>query len=175
MFDLFRSRDKAVRILLGALLVMVAISMLTYLVPNYNTGGGNPSDTVLVDIGHDSLTLLEAQRQIQNTIRGRQLPPQILPNFIPQIIDQMVTERATAFEAERQGFVVTDAELADAIKQMVPALFPDGKFVGADIYRGYLAQQNVTPEEFEQDVKRQLLGTRMRDIALEGTIVTPLE
>ncbi|HTS29532.1 MAG TPA: peptidyl-prolyl cis-trans isomerase [Bryobacteraceae bacterium] len=175
MFDLFRSRDRAVRILLGALLVMVAISMLTYLIPSYNTGSGNPSDTVLVDIGDQSLTMYEAQRQIQNTVRGRQLPPAILPNFIPQIIDQMVTERAAAYEAERQGYVVTDAEVADAIRQMAPALFPDGKFVGTDMYRGFLAQQNITPEEFEQDVRRQLLGTRMRDVALEGTIVTPLE
>ena len=38
MFDLFRSRDKAVRILLGALLVVVGFSMLTYLIPSYNTG-----------------------------------------------------------------------------------------------------------------------------------------
>src|SRR5579871_3113006 len=117
MFDLFRSRDKAVRILLGALLVMVAISMLTYLVPNYNNGASDPSDQVIATIGNDTLTLPEVQRQIQNTVRGRQLPPQVLPNFIPQIVDSMVTERATAYEAERLGFVVTDAEVSDAIRQ----------------------------------------------------------
>ncbi|HLK69431.1 MAG TPA: peptidyl-prolyl cis-trans isomerase [Bryobacteraceae bacterium] len=174
MFDLFRSRDKAVRILLGALLVMVAISMLTYLIPSYNTGASTSSD-VVADIGSDSLSLQEVQRQIQNTVRGRQLPPSIMPNFIPQIIDSMVTERAIAYEAERLGFVVTDAQIADGIRQMVPSLFPDGKFVGTAMYSGFLAQQNITIAEFEADVRRQLLGTRMRDVALEGTIVTPLE
>ena len=57
MFDLFRSRDKAVRILLGGLLVLVGISMLTYLVPNYNTGGARPNDAVVAEIGKDTITL----------------------------------------------------------------------------------------------------------------------
>ena len=47
MFDLFRSRDKAVRILLGALLVLVALSMLTYLIPTYDTGSGSPDGQVV--------------------------------------------------------------------------------------------------------------------------------
>ena len=174
MFDLFRSRDKAVRILLGGLLLVVAFSMLTYLVPSYNTGSST-SDVVVAEIGNDALTLPEVQRQIQNTVKGRQLPPEILPNFIPQIVDSMVTERALAYEAERLGFEVTDAQVADGIRQMIPSLFPDGKFIGRDTYAGFLAQQNISIGEFEADMKRQLLMTRMRDVALEGTIVTPLE
>ena len=42
MFDLFRSRDKAVRIMLGGILVVVSFSMLTYLIPNFNTGAADP-------------------------------------------------------------------------------------------------------------------------------------
>ena len=174
MFDLFRSRDKMVRILLGALLGVVALSMLTYLVPNYNTGSST-SDVVVAEIGKDTITLPEMQRVIQATIRGRQLPAEILPTYIPQMVDQMVTERAMAMEAERLGYQVSDADVADSIRQMVPSLFPDGKFVGKETYAAMLAQQNMTIDQFEADLKRQVAISRFRDIAMEGTIVTPAE
>ena len=174
MFDLFRSRDKAVRILLGALLVMVAISMLTYLVPNYSSGSST-TDTVLAEVGKDVITLNDAQRLVQTTVRNRQLPPEILPNYIPQMVDQLVTERAMAYQAERLGFQVSDADLVETIKQLVPSLFPAGQFVGASAYAGMLAQQNMTIDQFESDIRRQVLITRLRDVAVEGSIVTPLE
>jgi peptidyl-prolyl cis-trans isomerase D len=174
MFDLFRSRDKAVRILLGGLLGVVALSMLTYLVPNYNTGSSS-SDLVVAEIGKDTITLPDMQRVIQATIRGRQLPTEILPTYIPQMVDQMVTERAMAMEADRLGYKVSDADVADSIRQMVPNLFPDGKFVGKETYAAMLAQQNMTIDQFESDLKRQVAIARLRDIAMEGTIVTPVE
>jgi peptidyl-prolyl cis-trans isomerase D len=175
MFDLFRSREKSVRILLGALLLLVALSMLTYLVPNYNTGS-DTSDTIVAEIGKDDVvTLPEVQRLIQNTVRGRQLPPSVLPNYVPTMVDQLVTERALAYEAARLGFQVTDADLADTIRQTAPGLFQDGKFVGRDTYAAMLAQQNLSIAEFESDLRRQILISRLRDVAIEGTIVTPLE
>jgi peptidyl-prolyl cis-trans isomerase D len=91
------------------------------------------------------------------------------------MVDQMVTERAMVFEAERLGMQVSDADVADSIRQMVPSLFPDGKFVGKEAYAGMLAQQNMTIDQFETDLKRQVLLTRLRDIAMEGTIVTQPE
>ena len=174
MFDLFRRRDKFVKYSMGALLVLVALSMLTYLIPSYNTGS-SPTDVVVAEVGDDQITLPDVQRLIQNTVRGRQLPPDILPNFIPQIIDNVITDHALAYEAARLGFQVTDAELSDAIRQNIPALFPDGKFVGRDMYAGFLAQQNLSIPEFEADMKRQLLVTKLREVALEGTIISPAE
>src|ERR1039458_3483955 len=38
-----------------------------------------------------------------------------------------------------------------------------------------LAQQNMTIDQFEADLKRQVMITRLRDIAMEGTIVTQSE
>ena len=175
MFDLFRSRDKAVRILLGALLLIVALSMLTYLIPTYDTGGGTGTGQVVAQVGKEQITLPDVQRLIQNNLRSRQLPPEILPNLIPQMIQDLVTEHALAYEAERLGFQVTDSEVREAIRQSIPSLFPDGNFVGKDTYAAMLAQQNLSIQDFETDLRRQILITRLRNIALEGLIVSPAE
>jgi peptidyl-prolyl cis-trans isomerase D len=174
MFDLFRSREKAVRILLGGLLLLVALSMLTYLIPSYSTGS-DPSDNVLAEVGSDKIMLPDMQRLIQNAIRNRNIPAQILPNYVPELVQEAITERALEYEAQQLGFQASDADVADTIRQMMPNLFPDGKFVGKEAYAGLLAQQDLSIPEFEADLKRQIVVTRMRDIALEGTVVTPLE
>ena len=63
--------------------------MLTYLVPNYNNGFEPARTSVIAEVGKDTITLAETQRLIQATMRGRQLPPDILPTYIPQMVDQM--------------------------------------------------------------------------------------
>ena len=174
MFDLFRSRDKAVRMLLGGLLLLVALSMLTYLIPSYNTGG-DASDVVVAEIGKDQLTLPEVQRSIQMAVRSRQMPPEMVSLMVPQLIEQMITERALAYQARRMGFEITDADVATSIKSLIPTLWQDGRFLGNDAYAQVLAQQNLSIPEFETNLRRELLVTRLRQVALEGIVVTQSE
>ena len=164
MFDLFRSRDKIVRIMLGGLLLLVALSMLTYLVPSYNIGGGT-SDQVVAEVGKDAITVPEVQQIVQMNMRGRQIPAELMPNYVPQFINSMVTERAMVFEAKRLGFKVSDQDLATMIRQTIPQLFQDGKYAGNEAYAQVLAQQNLTIPQFEDDVARQLLVTKLRQVA----------
>ena len=55
MLNLFRSRDKAVRILLGAVVVVMGFSMLTYLIPNYNSDGRSGNDLVVATIAGEAI------------------------------------------------------------------------------------------------------------------------
>jgi len=174
MFDLFRSREKSVRILLGALLLVVALSMLTYLVPQYNTGAPAP-DTVVASVGKDEITSGDVTRLVQATMRGRQLPPELISTYIPQMVDEMVNEHALAYEATRLGFEVSDGDLRASIQQMIPNLFPDGKFAGKDAYAAVLGEQQLTIPEFESNLRRQILITKLREVAVEGTVVSSLE
>jgi peptidyl-prolyl cis-trans isomerase D len=174
MFNLFRSREKSVRILLGALLMVVAISMLTYLVPQYNTGAPT-ADTVVASVGGDEITSGDVMRLIQATMRGKQLPPELIATYVPQMVDGMVNERALAYEAKRLGFEVSDSDVRASIQQIIPNLFPDGKFAGKDAYAAVLAEQQMTIPEFEANLRREILITKLREVAVEGTIVSELE
>jgi peptidyl-prolyl cis-trans isomerase D len=175
MFDLFRSREKSVRIVLGGVLVMVAASMLLYLVPSYNTGLSG-KEAVVAEVGGDEITVTDVRKMVEMALKGRQLPPEILPNYIPSIVDEMVNDRALEYEASKLGFQVTDQDLAAAVRESLPPeLFPNGKFAGKEAYAMVLAQRNMTIEEFEADIRRQVLIHRMVDVAIEGSVVSDLE
>ncbi|MGI8992642.1 MAG: peptidylprolyl isomerase [Bryobacteraceae bacterium] len=177
MFDLFRSRDKAVRILLGAILVIVALSMVTYLIPGGGMGAasGNP-DNLVAEVGKDPITARHAAQVIQSVIRTRQVPRELMSLYAPQLIQQMVNDRALAYEARRLGLQVSDADVANAIQaSLPPQLFKDGKLISKDAYASLLADQNLTIPEFESDMARQVLVNRLRQIVVEGTVVSPAE
>jgi peptidyl-prolyl cis-trans isomerase D len=174
MFDLFRSRDKAVRFFLSALLLIVALSMVTYLIPSYGSGDRG-TDGVLAKIGKDTVTMREAQLAIQAQLRGRTVPPDLISLYIPRIVDEIITQRSLVYEATRLGLTVTDEETQNAIRGAIPQLFQDGKFVGREAYEALLAQQNLSIPEFEAEMQRQVLINRLRIIAIEGTVVSPPE
>jgi peptidyl-prolyl cis-trans isomerase D len=174
MFDLFRSRDRLVRFMLSGLLLVVALSMVTYLIPSYGSGDRGP-DTVIAQIGKETVTQRDAQVAIQNILRGHSIPPNLVSLYVPQIVDQLITERILVYEAGRLGFKVSDDDTFNAIHLALPQLFPEGKFVGRDSYAAFLAQQNMTIEEYEGNMAREVLITRLKEVAIEGTVVTPAE
>ena len=171
MFDLFRSRDKAVRFLLTGLLLLVALSMVTYLIPSYGSGDRG-QDSVIAEIGRENLTMREAQFSIQNMLRGRSVPPDMVSLYVPQIIEQMINERILAYEAQRLGLKASDEDTFNAIRTSIPQLFPDGKFVGKESYAAFLAQQNLSIPEYESEMSRLVLFAKLRQILVEGTVVS---
>ncbi len=176
MFDLFRSRDRAVRILLTVLLSLVALSLVITLIPGFGSATGGPgSDQVVAEIGDNVVSSRMLRQVIQMQMQNQQVNAGLLDLFVPQIVNQMVAEYATAYQAERMGFKATDADVAKAIRNLIPQLFEGGRFAGSDIYRQYLAQMNLTIPEFEASVRRQILLQKFQSIAFEGIVVTPQE
>jgi len=177
MFDLFRSREKSTRYLLGGLLMLVALSMVITLIPGFGGGGTGYSsnDQVIAEIGKDTVTLREVQMSLNDTLRGKQIPNELISIYAPQIVNQVITERAMAYFASEFGYSITDADVADIIQRQVPQLFEGGKFVGKDAYAQFLASNNTSISEYERRARLLAAMRRLQGAILEGMVVTPAD
>jgi len=177
MFDLFRSRDKAVRYLLTGMLALVAFSMVTYLIPGAGTGstGTDADTTVAAQIGQEKITSQDISRAIRNMTQNHQLPPELLSIYVPQIVNQLINERMMAYEADRLGLVVSPEETDTAIVDTLPAqLVKDGKVDGATL-NAMLQQQGMTLAGLKDSTSRSLLVNRLEQIVVNGVVVSPAE
>jgi len=176
MFDLFRSRDKAVRITLTVLLGLVGLSMVTYLIPTTGQSTDSTGDTsVVASIGKEELTSQQVSKVIQNATRSRQLPAELLAIYVPQIVQQLITDRAMAYEANRLGIRISSDEAENSILDQLPAEIVKGGKVDAATLNAVLQQQGVTMADLKTDTTRQLMINRLREIVAEGVVISPRE
>src|SRR5579884_205414 len=174
MFDLFRSREKSVRILLGVLLGLVSISMLLYLIPGGPGGGGPTGNNVLATVGDQQITTTDVDRMVQNITRGQaNIPRNVLAMYVPSIVNQLIEEKAMAYKARQLGLHISDQELADAIA---------AEFAGATggnfdmrTYQMILAQQGMTVGEFETQQRDAMLESRLQNLEAQALVVSDQE
>jgi peptidyl-prolyl cis-trans isomerase D len=171
MFDVFRSREKSVRLLLGVLLVVVAASMLVYLIPGGVGGPGGGSDNVVASVGKEQITASDVQREVQRLTRGQSnLPKGIIGMYIPTIVNQLIEQKALAYKAREMGLSISDEELGNTIQSTFAAQM-GGKF-DIQIYRAFLAQQGMTDQAFEAQQREAMLVTRLESIEKQSLIVS---
>lgn len=178
MFDLFRRKDTNLRVLLGVLLGLVAFSMVITLIPGFGSAGfglpGGGEESVAKVCG-EPVTSREVRIKLQQMLNRTQLPPDSAAIFIPQFIDQLVNVKAVACFAEERGMLASDEAVAKKIQKDVPALWQDGKFVGAQMYEMMLRQSGISVKEFEDSVKKEIETTRLRAVVLLSSVATPAE
>jgi peptidyl-prolyl cis-trans isomerase D len=175
MFDLFRSRQKAVRYILGALLLMVALSMVITLIPGYgSTTSSGTDDSVLADIGNQKLTAQEVDRNVQEWVRNGRIQASLIDVYVPQFIDQMVRERAAVYEFQSKGLTVTDDEIMVGLAATYAQFFQNGQFA-KDQLTAALAQQGLTLQNAIDDVRHQLMLRKIQNTLFATAVVTPKE
>jgi peptidyl-prolyl cis-trans isomerase D len=103
------------------------------------------------------------------------LKPDILKSLDlkQRAIDQLVQSTLMLQEAERIGLQVGEPELRDAIKA-VPAFQQNGVF-DKDLYVRVLRANNLTPAEFEEEERQELLVKKVQDLIFAGVHVSDAE
>lgn len=176
MFDLFRSRDKLVRIMLGFILVVVAASMVTYLIPNANLGTTtNGNDTVLAEIAGRKLTQADFQRDFSAILQGNQInnPDQVAIMF-PRFLEAEVHTLAMVYVAKEMGLTVPDDEVLTGLQVKFHDLAQNG-VINKDQFEQYVASIGSTVQKEEDEVRDELLIKKLDDATLRGVVVTPDE
>lgn len=176
MFDLFRSRDKLVRIMLGFILVVVAASMVTYLIPGSSLGGTTTgNDTVLAELGGNKLTQQDFQRQFASILQANRIdsPDQVAQTF-PRFLQQEVDVMAMQYVAKQMGLTVSDDDVLVGLQFQYPQFFQNGA-VNKDQFEQYLASIGTTLQEVSETIRAELIVKRLDDAMLQGIVVTPAE
>jgi len=175
MFDLFRSRDKMVRGFLMVLLGLVALSMVTYLIPQTGMDGGTGDTAVVAQIGGDKLTAQEITQTIRHLTQNRQIPSELLSIYAPQVIQQAINERMMVWKAGKMGMKVSADEAENAIiDSLPPTAVKDGKVDGT-ILNQYLQAQGITLADMRTDMQRQMLISRLESLIAGGVVVSGQE
>jgi peptidyl-prolyl cis-trans isomerase D len=164
------------RILLGAVVLVLAGGMLLYLVPSMPGTGDAASIDTVAKIGDESVTTDEVRQQLSEIEQRNQVPKQLESLYAQQILKQLVFQKEIEYEAKRLGIHVSDQERAERIRQFLPTAYNGDTFVGMDRYAAEVQGRfQMTVPVFEEQIRQGLLLEKFRKLVTDGISVGPGE
>jgi peptidyl-prolyl cis-trans isomerase D len=173
MFNLFRSREKATRYLLGGMLVILAASMLTYLTQTGLTSAD--ADNVLAEVGSTKITAQEIQASVDRGLRSGQLSANTIDFMLPTFVNQVLQERAAVYAFENQGLKVTDEEVLVGLMSIYPQFFENGKLTQRSQLEQQLNTAGITLADAVDGMREQLMMRKLTNLIYNAVVVTPQE
>jgi peptidyl-prolyl cis-trans isomerase D len=181
MIRFLQTEGPVKKIVLSGLLLLICAAMAITLIP----GGlgsdlaGNPGKGVVAKVDGDDITTDEVRETARGMLeqQGSQLGANasiLLPFFAQRAADQLVDRQALVAEAQHMGFKATPDEVRDELQhgQYAQVFFPGGTFIGQAEYQSLLQQHNLTPVVFEEDVRKQILISKLQALIIGSASVS---
>ncbi|HXO22775.1 MAG TPA: peptidylprolyl isomerase [Thermoanaerobaculia bacterium] len=170
-----------VKYLSWILWVIIAIFVLFVFV-DFGAGVGNrgQGQGPAITVGEQKITMRELQRVQRRVVEqarqayGDQFTPEVEKRLEVQTVSEMVDQKILLAEARRMGLAATDADVRDRILSL--PLFKDdqGRFVGEQRYVERVRQMGFTADEFERELRDEVLYQRLMDV-LKANLFVPEE
>ena len=175
---MFKSMEKnklGVRILLGIIVGILAIGMLLYLVPGQGGANGSAND-VVAEVGGQPVTGTQVRQQLAHIESSGQMQPALRPLYTQQIIQQLVFDKMMDIEARKLGVTVSETDVANRIKMILPTAFENGGPVAIDNYAAQVqARFQMGVEEFEELIRQSLVSEKVGLLVTSGITISPDE
>ncbi|MGA7687241.1 MAG: peptidylprolyl isomerase [Terriglobales bacterium] len=185
MIRTLQNAGPTLKIVLGALLVIICASMAITLIPGglgESLGLGSPARGVLATVGDEKVTVGEVQQQARQMVqrqnpRGGPQSAMLLGIFTRQAAQQLINEKVMVAEAHRLGLHTNDEELRDDLQHgpLGQQFFPDGKFVGQEEYADFIQRIGLTIDQFEALEKDDILIRKLQALVASSAFVSDAE
>lgn len=178
MIKFLQSGNRAAKYILAGFLLILAGSMVIYLIPNFMSDTSNAAESgVVASVGGHEITRDDVNRVVQDEARRQNFPPSLMPFLSQRAVQDLIQQAEISYEAERMGLKVSDKELRDELQNGAykEAFFPEGKWIGAAQYKSMLSQYNYTPDTFERTVKLGLLRRKLFNVVTASAVVPESE
>jgi parvulin-like peptidyl-prolyl isomerase len=116
MIKFLQSGNKAAKYILAGFLLILAASMVTYLIPGFTGDTAATATGVVASVGGHEIHREEVARMVQAQARGNQIPDFYLPIMRQQAIKQLIQQAELQYESERMGLKVSDQEFRDELQ-----------------------------------------------------------
>ena len=165
MIRFLQSGNKAVKYVLSAFLLIICVSMLWFPIPSSGTALDTNQQGVVASVAGEDIRTADVNDLVQQQMRQQQgrIPDFYIPILRQQAVMQLIQRAEVRYEAERLGLKVSDQEVQDELQNGMSKayFFPDGKFIGKQKYEELLKLNGKTPETFENDVRQQLMVSKL--------------
>lgn len=162
-----------VKILLGVIIGVIGLSMLLYLVPGQGTTTIASND-VVAQVAGKPVYRTDVQQQLNRMQQGQQIPPQLAPLYAQQVISQLVFEKELEEEAKQLGITVTEPEVFQRVKLIMPEAMQGDSFVGMDQYQQDVQLKfQMTVDQFEELVRQSILQEKVQQLVVASVVISP--
>ena len=179
MIRFWQSGNKAAKYLLAALMTVLAISMVTYLIPGFMSGDTLNRTGVVAKVGGQEISTQEVQKTVVFMKQQQGPRAQSIPDvfFTQQAIQSLVSQAELQYESERLGLRVSDEEVRDDLRtgQYAEVFYPGGKWIGQDKYEEIMRNAGTTPDDFEHQMRLGLLRNKLLAAVTAGVTVSSAE
>ena len=164
MLDFFRRQRSRLKWIWVVLIFIFSVTLVTLYIPVSELGHVHVFSGEIAEVGSETVTAEEFQTAYTAYVGqvAADLTPEMLAAFQydRQLVEALIGQRIMIAEAKRLGLEVTEAELRQAILSN-PAFLESGQFIGLSRYENILFQNNLTVEQFESEIRNQLLTEKL--------------
>src|ERR1700690_2441134 len=170
-------RNRWIKITMTVILVVICFSMVITLIPGLMNTSATSSPDSVASVGGTAISMVEVQRQLSQLTHGQNIPPMLKGMYTKQVLDQMVFQHSLELEAQRLGIPVTDEEMTERIKQLLPTALSGDTWLKDRYAAEIQARTNgaMTVTQFEDFLRNKMLFERFQRLVPDGISLSASE